>query len=609
MTGDFRSRFSEAIDDWFSAPLQSGAGQPAGRKFRSATQMANPRQTEFRISSSPGVPTVTCRNAVPSRMRAALRCLVGAVVIGGAGAPASPASAQQSPQRPAFRSRIDIVRIDVAVIDNKTGKPLTGLTARDFSVSENGVPQEITTFSAESPNAALDVQGTPKEGGKTAEQQRRVFLFVFGGTQERSEAQRLEGPVDPYSGVIQFIRQRLRPTDLAGVMVLNRVTNLTTDHRLVADVVERLKRPPPDIFFRILGNAQKRMDPSADAQAQLDAWLQPPGAPRGFLRSTSALLIGTAEYRQNDAITQWDRWTHFFDILKVAAGIEYLRHVEGERHLVLLNNFGLTFPVKLTNAGRGMRLDSAEEDQRLAARANDAGVALDIIHTIGTTNFAPSSISSSSVAEHSGGQFTSLRTAERQLARVDEASRSGYNLGYVPKAPTLDGKYRNIHVDVNRRGVTVVYRRGYTARADPPAFDPAELLVSTRLRDAAASDIAVSDIKVQVEARYVPGTDGSRQVHVQLSIDATKLPLKQVGNKWEGRVDLMILCGDSRQNVVGKLDQRMTLSMSQDLYEQARKGGIPYSVAVPVNGPATRVKVIVYNIFSDLLGTATAAVK
>jgi hypothetical protein len=228
---------------------------------------------------------------------------------------------------------------------------------------------------------------------------------------------------------------------------------------------------------------------------------------------------------------------------------------------------------------------------------------------MGTSTFSPSAISSIGVAEHSGGQFTSLRTAEQQLARIDEASRNGYILGYVPRDPLLDGKYRNVRVEVNRKNVTLVYRRGYTARPDLPSIDPTELLIRARLRDAATSDIAISDIKVEVDARSISSPERARQVQVELKIDATKLSLSRVGDKWQSKLDLMILCGDSQQNVVGRLEQQMTLNMTDAVYEQARTSGIPYAVTVLIKAPASRVKIIVYDFANDLLGIATVAVR
>jgi len=168
----------------------------------------------------------------------------------------------------------------------------------------------------------------------------------------------------------------------------------------------------------------------------------------------------------------------FRDLLKVYAGIEHLRHLEGDKHLIV-------------------KLDSRDADARLAARATDAQVAVDIIHTGGTVGTgyiggpirgASSIMSSHNVAELTGGQFTSVRTAGDALELIDEASRHTYLLGYAPANPAMDGKYRTVIVKVDRPGVTVLYPHGYTARPDLPPADIREIMTRLRLEDAAATD-------------------------------------------------------------------------------------------------------------------------
>ena len=54
-------------------------------------------------------------------------------------------SAQQKP--PVFRTRIDLMQLDVTVLDKK-GEPVRGLTAADFILLEDNKPQTIEGFSA-----------------------------------------------------------------------------------------------------------------------------------------------------------------------------------------------------------------------------------------------------------------------------------------------------------------------------------------------------------------------------------------------------------------------------------------------------------------------------
>jgi Ca-activated chloride channel family protein len=56
-------------------------------------------------------------------------------------------------QQPTFRATVDLVHFGVSVVD-KQGKPITGLTADDFEVMENGKPQSLKYFVAGSPEEA-----------------------------------------------------------------------------------------------------------------------------------------------------------------------------------------------------------------------------------------------------------------------------------------------------------------------------------------------------------------------------------------------------------------------------------------------------------------------
>src|SRR5829696_5886468 len=58
------------------------------------------------------------------------------------------AAAQQPTQdeRQTFRSRVTVVPVDVRVID-RDGRPVTDLRREDFTLSEDGVAQQIVHFS------------------------------------------------------------------------------------------------------------------------------------------------------------------------------------------------------------------------------------------------------------------------------------------------------------------------------------------------------------------------------------------------------------------------------------------------------------------------------
>ena len=75
---------------------------------------------------------------------------------------ATPLAALQQPPGPVFRGGIDIVRLDVSVV--RSGKPVRGLTATDFVVTDDGIQQVVESAVVEqlplSVQLVLDVSGS-----------------------------------------------------------------------------------------------------------------------------------------------------------------------------------------------------------------------------------------------------------------------------------------------------------------------------------------------------------------------------------------------------------------------------------------------------------------
>jgi VWFA-related protein len=89
---------------------------------------------------------------------------VSALVLALAAGSAGPSAQQQPPDQPRFESStgVTIVSVDVVVRDS-AGNVVRGLTAKDFIVSEDGKPQQISTFSfqeiaAAAPGSQANIQ-------------------------------------------------------------------------------------------------------------------------------------------------------------------------------------------------------------------------------------------------------------------------------------------------------------------------------------------------------------------------------------------------------------------------------------------------------------------
>jgi VWFA-related protein len=142
-------------------------------------------------------------------------------------------------QPPTFRTGVDIVQLDVAVLD-KDRRPVRGLTAEDFTILDKGKPQPIVAFSA------VDV---PAPASHVAPWIREAPLDVVSNAENR----RLVAIVmdDAYAKVEPDVNKRakqiarnavdqLGPGDLAAVVFtfLGRAQNFTADRSQLVQAIE-----------------------------------------------------------------------------------------------------------------------------------------------------------------------------------------------------------------------------------------------------------------------------------------------------------------------------------------------------------------------------------
>lgn len=90
----------------------------------------------------------------------------------------------QGQQMPVYRAGVDLVVLNVAVLDDE-GEPVTGLTAEDFKISEDGVPQEVALFASSSNTPldialVLDMSGSVAASAPAIKRDAKAFLDALG---------------------------------------------------------------------------------------------------------------------------------------------------------------------------------------------------------------------------------------------------------------------------------------------------------------------------------------------------------------------------------------------------------------------------------------------
>jgi VWFA-related protein len=560
------------------------------------------------------------------------------------------------PQIPVFRSTVTLVPVDVRVTD-RDGKPVTDLRQDEFTITEDGVKQDIRHFSVQSFSAeqlAADTNLVPRETAVNLEPQtNRIFLIVLGRG-------KLQEPSRAVDALISFVRQRLLPQDQVAVFAYNRATTFTRNHRQIATLLERFKQMHEQVDFEIglqmSGLAAiygSRMIPRS-LQTKIDQMFAGSGllasqrvAPadaaasrvdKDSLRQTEAQIqketeVAKAQMAADAGVPNLTVWseideiqTQMFadlsledfvsstaqtlqDLGNLYAAIEYLRHFEGEKHIIFFTEKGLILP----------RL---EEDEVLASAANDARVAIDTIETGGiyvgqpggeaaegrwTQTFAFATLRN--IAELTGGVSSIAEPGAAAMSRIDDVTRAGYLLGYYPSNSNWNGAYRKVSVRVSRPGVNVYYRHGYYSRKEIENFARRDFISADRIRAAASFRREIKDIRLKVDASFARAKDGpGYEMSVAVNIDPEKLAFTFVEGVHIGRISIAVFCFDEKGNAIGNSMQTADLKLKDENFQKIMNAGIPYKVSFLVNPGVRRVRVVVYDFKADLIGSADKSV-
>src|SRR5688572_5498712 len=569
------------------------------------------------------------RSVFPPVLVALLAATVGVTLASQTPQPAAP---------PQFRGGVMVVPVDVRVVD-RLGNPVTDLKESDFSILENGKPQPLKHFSVV--DLSLPTTARPLAGPLTPEAllespTRRVFLLVLGRG-------RLQPPARGADAAIAFVKNHVLPQDYVAVIAWGRATSFTTDHPKTVGILERFKSRHEKIeqdlrqYYSGLFAVYAGPEMPAHIQKQVEAVFEEPGATmtpgqptltaagareelairndlmtneiRAATGSTSFITpVGQDANSVRNRIGQDLTFDEFVginrqsqqDIGNLYAGIAYMRHLAGEKHLIFLTE-------------RGTYLPSADDDRSLASQAADARVALHVMHTGGTAIGGGGGFTqtSSRIAQMTGGQFSSTTMGPRFMDQLDRATRFQYLLGYSPAIPALDGKFRNIQVRVNRRDVRVFHRQGYFARRTPIGLTPALILAQSRIAGALMAGGTIPDIALTLTASVPKGAKGATPVTVEITVKTARLHTEPAPDPTLTRVSIEVamFATDRRDQIVGQSWRTVTTDMTPQALERFRTHGLRLTGTLESSAVPKKLKVVVYAPAADLLGTAITAVR
>lgn len=501
----------------------------------------------------------------------------------------------------------DLVRIDVEVMD-KSGKPVKGLKAEQFSLTDDGKPQQISIFTYQDIEAmetvtadnskpivvAIDSPARESEAVQEQIRDHRMVVLFFDLTSMQSD-----DIIRAHNAAKKFVEKQMTNADLVSIVVYaSRLTvwaDFTNNRALLAKAVEKLK---PDV-------ASALADPLYAAAQNGEYDVQ---------EYTGAAFTPDE--------TEFNAFNTDQKLLAVQGLVNVLGAIPGRKALI-------EFTGGITQTG--------EENRTELRAATDAANRADVsIYSIdarglfaevpggdvtvnaatGTSMFTGASVyhqmdsrqdsrdTLATLASDTGGQaFFDLGDLSEAFPKIQQDNGGYYLLGYYLGAGVKrDGRWRPIRVKVNAPGVHVRYRTGYYAPRDFQHLQTEGR--QEQLSDAMHSDTPVVELPIAVETSTFRLNETQVYVPIAAKLSSSALEWAKKSGRREAAFDFaaQVRATPSGQSVA-ELQDTIHVKLDTQTFQQVSQSNLLYQGGVILAPGTYHLKFVARENESGRLGT------
>ena len=409
---------------------------------------------------------------------------------------------EPQPEQPVFRTRVNLVRVDVSVF-GRDDEPIEGLQPADFVVKEDGIPQVVETvqfvrLTGETPTElreSTSIRSAEHAAVEAAREDVRVFVLFL----DDYHVDKAPQVMIPLRRTLRAFVDKLRPYDLVAVMdPLTPLTHVefTRDRGRILEIVNKFEGRRGELF-------PVRSAAEEAHQTQRNPWELRAGVTLDAMNAIVTKLGGMREGRKS----------------------------------VLFVSQGPPVSIRSVNWPR-------MEDVVQSANRNNV-----TIHTLDPRALGASEMGGNLVlrrfSDETGGRaIFNTNDHAGHLDGVFADASAYYLIAYTPtRGEIADGKFHKIDVEVKRPRVRVVARRGYwsprLSELTAPAVEPVNAEVLTALRGLVEPKTGVT---ADVWVGFAKGTEASTDVTIAWE------PINRNGGPAPTRVDVEQLNSDGSSN-------------------------------------------------------------
>jgi hypothetical protein len=214
------------------------------------------------------------------------------------------------------------------------------------------------------------------------------------------------------------------------------------------------------------------------------------------------------------------------------------------------------------------------------------------------------------MADRTGGKaFYNRNDIDGAIHRSIEDGSTYYTLAYYPSNKTWNGKFRKIHVSVNRPGVKLRHRLGYYA-VDPKVFvEENKRQQASLFSDALSLDSPVST-GLKFHAGVIQPSDRTRnKVLVNFALDPQAIAFDyQTDGLQHAIVDCVVQAYTDKGKFVKTVASTVNASLKPDTFTRVMHNGFPCQQTIDLPAGNYFLRLGVRDDRTGLMGTANARV-
>lgn len=546
--------------------------------------------------------------------------------------PAPPASPSPTPALPApsestptFSAGVELVTVDVVVTDKKNAS-VTGLRREDFTILEDGKPQELSTFDAisvpEAP-AAVPASKPPlslNTGGE--EKTARTFLIVFDDVHlTLFQAQRAK------LAIAQFLKTGVREGDRVSIVATGGgawwSTRMEAGREDLMSILKRLEgRLVPDTSpERMSDNEAMRIHIYRDRQVEervarrFDTYgvtarqsaqeSQPFADGDPYVQARAADVYYQASSRNRITLQVLERVLMSLaatrgrkSLILVSQGFIYDPQLDEFKKVVQTSRRSNVAMYFVDTRGLGGLPSFASAEFGPAIDTQDIGAAFG-------DEFEQSAGAETLAADSGGFSVKNTNDLNRGFERIASETKSYYLIGYHPSNTKADGRFRKIEVKIARKDVRVRARKGYfaplegsaiNARKDAPG-DP-------DIQAALDSPYEEKAIPLRMSAWVFEETLlGKANTIVATDVDVREFAFKEQDGRSIDALEFLLVVAHLESGEFFRFDQKVDMKLLPATRERLARSWFPVVREFELAPGSYQAKIVVRDSNSQRIGT------